>query len=170
MANLSNFVANENHVMNDALNNSAIKKKFTEFLETGNYRKTPERFAILKKTLSFSNTFTIEQLNAQLEDEAYHVSRATVYNTVELLTKAGILHKLCIEGLPTQYEKVTSVNYTHLICKKCGKIKNVKDSNLERYMNAIKFNAFQSSFYVMCVYGVCNACARKIKKNNIQKQ
>ena len=40
--------------MSDVLNNSAIVKNFSNFLEKGNYRKTPERFAVLSKALAFN--------------------------------------------------------------------------------------------------------------------
>ena len=76
--------------MNGALSNSAIIKKFTQFLETGRYRKTPERFAILNKILSFNSVFSIEKLCFELENESYHVSKATVYNNFDLLVEAGI--------------------------------------------------------------------------------
>ena len=157
--------------MNGALSNSAIIKKFTQVLETGRYRKTPERFAILNKILSFNSVFSIEKLCFELENESYHVSKATVYNNVDLLVEAGILRKLFIDGFHSaQYEKISAVQHTLLVCTQCSKIKSVKDEPLLGYMNAKKYNAFQTSYYSMCVYGVCNACARKLKKNNIQQQ
>lgn len=66
--------------MSEALTNSAVVKNFTKFLEEGHYRKTPERFAILNKVLAFTKPFTIDQLESELEQEAFHVSRATLYN------------------------------------------------------------------------------------------
>ncbi len=150
--------------MSEELNNSAIIKKFTDFLEDGHYRKTPERFAILDKVLTFSRAFTIDDLACKLEAETYHVSRATIYNSVELLLKAGILRRFHLDGMSMQYVRVNATHCTHLICTVCGKVKNVKDPNLAAYMNARKYNAFTSSHYSLCVYGLCNACARKLKK------
>ncbi|MBQ4138047.1 MAG: transcriptional repressor, partial [Muribaculaceae bacterium] len=60
--------------MTEQFSNNAIIKKFTHYLEEGAFRKTPERFAILDKILSLPHTFTIEQLNGELENDAYHVS------------------------------------------------------------------------------------------------
>ncbi|MBQ4008957.1 MAG: transcriptional repressor, partial [Muribaculaceae bacterium] len=109
---------------------------------------------------------TIEQLNDEMEKESYHVSRATVYNTVELLIAAGILRKLFLDGVQMKYERITKVSYTYLVCSSCGKIKEVKDYDLSAYMNARTYNAFHSDHFSMCVYGVCNSCARKQKKRN----
>lgn len=150
--------------MTEQFSNSAIVKKFTHYLESGSYRKTPERFAILNKILILPHTFTIEQLNEELEKDIYHVSRATVYNTMELLIKAGILRKLFLEGVQMKYERISNVSYTYLMCTSCGKCKEVKDLELSAYMNARTYTAFQSSHFSMCVYGVCNSCARKQKK------
>lgn len=155
--------------MIEQYSNTATLKKFTDFLESGSYRKTPERFTILEKVLLLPHTFTIEQLNEEMEKESYHVSRATVYNTVELLIAAGILRKLFLEGVQMKYERITKVSYTYLICTSCGKIKEVKDYDLSAYMNARTYNAFHSDHFSMCVYGVCNSCARKHKKRNTVK-
>ena len=152
--------------MTEQFTNTAILKKFTNFLEAGSLRKTPERFAILDRILLMPHTFTIEQLNEELEKESYHVSRATVYNTVELLIKAGILRKLFLDGVQMKYERISNVSYTYLICTHCGKFKEVKDIELSAFMNARTYNAFTSSHFSMCVYGVCNSCARKLKKKD----
>jgi len=66
--------------MSDVLNNSAIVKNFSNFLEKGNYRKTPERFAVLSKALAFNKPFTAEQLCQQLQSDAFKVSQSTVYS------------------------------------------------------------------------------------------
>lgn len=150
--------------MTEQFSNNAIIKKFTYYLEEGAFRKTPERFAILDKILSLPHTFTIEQLNGELENDAYHVSRATVYNTVELLIKAGILRKLFLDGVQMKYERISNVSYTYLMCTSCGKCKEVKDYELSAYMNARTYTAFHTSHFSMCVYGICNNCARKQKK------
>ncbi len=155
--------------MNDVLINSAVVKDFTSFLEEGHYRKTPERFAILNKVLSFSRAFTIDMLASAFEADSFHLSPATLYNTVELLIKANIVRRLYIDGMPMHYERVGTSQYTHLVCTVCGKVKNVKDNNLAAFMTARKFNAFTTSHYVLTVYGTCNACARRLKKAAYKK-
>ena len=75
------------------LNIDSIEAAFTRFLTDGKYRKTPERFAILRKAIELHSHFEVDALHMAIENDGYHVSRATVYNTVELLEKAGILTK-----------------------------------------------------------------------------
>lgn len=150
--------------MSESAANGAAVKKFTDFLEQGHYRKTPERFAILEKVLSLTQPFTIEFLNQELDKAAYHVSRATLYNNVELLYKAGLVRKFHTLGAQMQYQKSSARSYPHLICTLCGKVKDVRDNGFVAMMRAKKFTAFTMTHYSMCVYGICNACARKLKR------
>ena len=144
--------------------NSAVVKKFTAFLESKQLRKTPERFAIVRCVLAFNRHFTIEDVRHMLEDEVYHVSRATLYNTIDLLLEAGILVKLTFDGLPPQYERVPAIPHIHLICTQCDKVKEVRDTDLAAFMNARKYTAFTTAHYTLTAYGLCSTCARKRKR------
>ena len=150
--------------MSDLLNRDAYVKRFEQFLDVKKMRKTPERFAILRCLLAFQSHFTIEQLAQSLELQTYHVSRATLYNTLQLMIEARLVRRHVFEGLPVQYEKAGNTPHSHLICTHCGKLKEVRDNDFIAFMNARKFTAFTADFYMLYVYGTCNTCARKLKK------
>ena len=150
--------------MSELLNRDAYVMRFDRFLDEKKMRKTPERFAILKCILAFQSHFTIEQLAQSMELLAYHVSRATLYNTLQLLIEARLVRRHVFEGLPVQYEKAGTTPHSHLICTHCGKVKEVRDPNFIAFMNARKFTAFTADFYSLHVYGTCSTCARKQKK------
>jgi Fur family ferric uptake transcriptional regulator len=61
-----------------------VREIFTHFLETNKQRKTPERYAILDEIYSYKNHFDVDQLYIKMKSRNYHVSRATVYNTLDL--------------------------------------------------------------------------------------
>ena len=164
--NLANFVETSAEKMSELLSNNAIVKKFTAFLESGNHRKTPERFAILNQALLIARPFTAEHLCDVLKMEDIRVSRSTVYNNIDLFCQAGIFRRFYNEGIQEmQYLRVGNTNYVHLVCLACGKVKEVKDSLLAAELNAKKYAAFNDSYYTLCVYGTCSTCARKAKKN-----
>ena len=129
-------------------------------------RITPERFTILDKIYSFNNHFDVESLYCILEEEFYHVSKATIYNTINLLIECGLVRRHNFDAQHTKYEKVSisSPNHHHLICTECGKIKEVKDNDFFAYMNAKKYNAFTTNYFQLYVYGICNNCIRKKKR------
>lgn len=155
--------------MIDTTSNSAYVKKFLQFLEQQHFRKTPERFVVLDKAMKMQHVFTIEQLGHEVEQGGYMVSRATLYNNVELLVQAELLHKLNYDGQHTYYEKLSLSRYTHLVCQECGKVKVVKDNTFVAYMNAKTYTAFTSRHFSLCVYGICNSCARRLKKQRLSK-
>lgn len=149
----------------------AARNKLTLYLESRNLRKTPERYAILDMVFSCNSHFDIMVLYKKMEDEAYHVSRTTLYNTMELLIECGLVRKHQFGNQHAQYERVCdATNHHHLICTECGKIKDVKDVEFIKYMNTIKYPAFTPSYFMLYVYGLCNSCARKLRKGTNGKK
>ena len=156
--------------MSELINRAAYVKRFNQFLDLKKMRKTPERFAILDCIIDFQSHFTIEQLMQSMEQQAYHVSQATIYNTLQLLVEARVVIRHAFDGLQVQYEKAGNQPHSHLICQLCGKVKEVRDTNFIAFMNTRKFTAFTADHYTLYVYGMCSTCARKLKKQNKTKQ
>ncbi len=148
----------------------AIVEAFNEYLSVNKKRKTPERFRILDKVLSFPKLFTIEDLKLAMNDETFPVSQSTLYYTVDLLVEANILRCINTSGNATAFERVDQVKHIHLKCEECGKVKLVKDPNFMAYMNARKFAAFTTRYYNLTVYGTCNDCVRRLKREQRERK
>lgn len=134
-------------------------KTFNAFLESKHLRKTPERFAILRQVWTMDAHFGIDQLHSALEQSGYHVSRATAYNTVDLLVECGVLRRHTFGSAEAQYEAARE-GHLHLICTRCGAIQEAPAPvGLEHLENSL--GGFRPAYMLAYVYGLCADCARK---------
>lgn len=136
----------------------SVEKAFTQFLNEGKYRKTPERFAILRKAIELHSHFEVDALHTAIENDGYHVSRATVYNTVELLEKAGILKKN-VFGQNTAIYEVNHDNHIHLVCKRCGKIREIENTQIAGHVMQLIPEDFTPGSFSITIYGLCAECS-----------
>ena len=149
-----------------------VRQKLTQYLEAKKLRKTPERYAILDKIYSTNEHFDVDSLYDFMVNSKYRVSKATVYNSIDLFVYSGLVRKHQFGNNPAQYEKsYNTVNHHHLICTRCGKVQEVKDQEIIDILSNKKFGKFTASYYSLYVYGVCNRCAQaeKKKKQTVRK-
>lgn len=151
--------------MSDDKSKTIARATLTQHIHAKKLRRTPERYAILDKVFDIAEHFSIETLYSALEDDGFHVSKATLYNSIQLFVECGLLRKHQFDGKSAQYERVTGVgNHHHLICTQCGRIKEVKDVSLVNMLNSRRYPTFHTAYFALYVYGVCSRCQRENKK------
>jgi len=141
-----------------------VKRIFSTHLEKNNYRKTPERFAILEEIYRRNDHFDAEGLYIHMKTQNYRVSRATVYNTLELLYNCDLVKKHQFGRNLAQYEKSYSFKqHDHLICVDCGKVLEFCDPRIQQIKNMMgEILKFKIIHHSLNLYGKCDgACDKK---------
>ncbi len=113
-----------------------VKNKLTEFLEEHNQRKTPERYAILEEIYKIDEHFDIDFLYKLFKQRQFQVSKATIYNTLELLLEAGLVRKHQFGKIQAFYEKsFFNKNHDHIIMLDDFQIIEFCDPRIEQIKN-----------------------------------
>lgn len=139
-----------------------------DLLRESNLRITPQRKDILQILYnSMGHHLNIESIYALLAVKGNkRIGLATVYRTMELFEKIGLVSRMSMERSPAQYElTIYDISrHHHLICLKCGRVEEIDDTITKEFKaRIIEEKGFEVTEKPMKIYGYCSQCREEIK-------
>lgn len=140
-----------------------VKNIFSAYLEKKALRKTNERYAILEEIYSRTDHFDAESLFHDLKKKRFNVSRATVYNTLDLLVQCDLIRKHQFGKNLAQYEKSYGYKqHDHIICVDCKKVVEFCDPRIQQIKSMMgELLNFKITHHSLNMYGICGSCQMK---------
>lgn len=148
-----------------------LRDIFTEYLIDNHLHKTPERYHILDAVFSLKGLVSLDDIRTCLEEQNFHVSRATLYNTMNLLLRMKLVEKHYLQS-GVKYAVCYNLNGRCLqICTVCGKETEPHLKSVVNAINEAKLKRFRREGFSLYIYGVCSSClAKRTRKKQELKQ
>jgi len=140
--------------------NKQLLNQFRDILRQKGLKITPQRVAVLEEITHGHGHRECEDIYLALKRNGKHISRATVYRTMDILINNDFARKMELGDGRVRYEsKVDSPHHDHLICTSCGKIVEFVDQDIEELQdNIAKRNNFILSRHTHQLFGLCKKC------------
>ncbi len=134
-----------------------VRRRFAAFIKERGQRQTPERFAVLDEIYAAQDHLDADTLYTRLREKGIHVSRATVYNTLDLLLACDLVVRHQFGSAQAKYERAWAYwQHDHLLCLDCGEIYEFCDPRLQEIQETVAgIYGFEVARHALNIYGHC---------------
>jgi Fur family ferric uptake transcriptional regulator len=138
------------------------KSGITGRLSEKGYRLTPQRLMILSAIESSEDHISAEEIYAQVAAKYPHVNISTVYRTLELLKRLGMVYEIDLGEGRIRYHAEGSGHHHHLVCQNCNRVIDIDESTLSSLRDILlrDYN-FRAELRHVAIFGLCEDCRKK---------
>jgi len=143
---------------------AALLERFRRYLRDHRQPVTRQRDEIAEIVLTSDDHLSVEQIRRRLKERGAAAGLATIYRTVDLLEKSGLIRGHDFGQGFRRYEPMPAqAHHEHLICLRCGRVEEFTHERLERMLPMIADEyGFQPERHRVEIYGVCRECQRRV--------
>ncbi len=140
----------------------ADRQAFRAFLRDHNLPATAQRLAIADAVLGTDRHLSAEEVASELRVAGATAGTATVYRTLEVLVRSGLVVERDFGEGFKRYEAARGVpHHEHLICSVCGSVTEFRDERLERMTTVLaEAHDFSRQRHRLVIHGLCGRCRR----------
>jgi Fur family ferric uptake transcriptional regulator len=144
------------------VDHDAVVSRFSQYLRERGLPVTAQRLAIADVALSADHHLSAEEIADATRARGHQVGTATVYRTIDILLKSGLLVERDFgEGFRRFEPARDTPHHEHLLCTVCGAVVEFRDERLERMtMLAAETRGYARQSHRLVIYGVCPSCQR----------
>ncbi len=123
------------------------------------YRVTPQRLMALEIIRTADRHLTAEEIHSALQERYPGVDLSTVYRTLRLFIRLGLVEQRELGGGRRVYEWRTQPDHGHFLCERCGRLEHLEGALLEPLRLALeRTRGYQVHRVEATVLGVCPTC------------
>lgn len=135
-------------------------ERFREYLRAYNHPVTPQRLRVAEALFGTHRHISADEIREILEGRGEPIGKATIYRTLDLLSKAGLIREHDFgEGFRRYEARPSRPHHEHLVCTRCGKVIEFESDAVDRLEREIAgLHRFRPSRHKLEIYGLCEEC------------
>ena len=134
-------------------------ERIVRILKSKGLKVTPQRLAVARAFTKLNHP-TAEEIFRFLEKEHPYIGLATVYRTLKLFVKTGLVKELSFPNIGTRYD-INLEPHVNVVCVKCGAIEDVENREINRIIRHFANNGYEIVDFRFEVSVYCNDCRVK---------
>ena len=137
-----------------------IRRQIEERVRAVGLKLTPQRYAVLDFLVHSREHPTADQISAALNRRFPRASRATIYNTLNALHDAGLIHEVYMDDAVARFDANLDQHH-HFVCRICDKLEDVPFEAVGELPTSKLGRGYKVENYEIVLRGVCPGCRER---------